>query len=56
MGDTAASLGNAMDELMRHQPTLKQPAMAAIVKVSICIPTPPILAKEYAEILTPHHM
>lgn len=34
MGDTAASLGNAMDELMRHQPTLKQPAMAAIVKVS----------------------
>lgn len=33
MGDTAASLGNAMDELMRHQPTLKQPAMAAIVKV-----------------------
>ena len=33
MGDTAASLGNAMDELMRHQPTLKQPAMAAIVKL-----------------------
>ncbi|KAJ1530610.1 hypothetical protein ONE63_005490 [Megalurothrips usitatus] len=33
MGDTAASLGNAMDELMRHQPTLKQPAMGAIVKL-----------------------
>lgn len=33
VGDTAYSLGTAMDELMRHQPTLKPDAMKAIVKV-----------------------
>ncbi|ROT63125.1 hypothetical protein C7M84_018994 [Penaeus vannamei] len=32
MGDTASNLGNAMDELMRHQPSLKAQAMKAIVK------------------------
>lgn len=31
MGDTAANLGNAMDELMRHQPSLKPEAIKAIV-------------------------
>lgn len=33
MGDTASNLGNAMDELMRHQPTLRSDATAAIIKV-----------------------
>lgn len=33
LGDTATNLGNAMDELMRHQPSLKADAMSAIVKV-----------------------
>jgi len=33
MGDTASNLGNAMDELMRHQPTLKQAATRAIIKL-----------------------
>lgn len=33
IGDTASNLGNAMDELMRHQPTLKSEAIAAIIKV-----------------------
>lgn len=33
MGDTASNLGNAMDELMRHQPSLKAQAMKAIVKL-----------------------
>ena len=32
-GDTATNLGNAMDELMRHQPRLKTSAMAAIIKL-----------------------
>ena len=32
-GDTAMHLGSAMDELMRHQPTLKRDAMKAIIKV-----------------------
>ncbi|OQR79954.1 E3 ubiquitin-protein ligase HUWE1-like [Tropilaelaps mercedesae] len=31
LGDTAANLGNSMDELMRHQPSLRAPAMSAIV-------------------------
>ena len=31
MGDTASNLGNAMDELMRHQPSLKQAATKAII-------------------------
>lgn len=31
--DTATNLGSAMDELMRHQPTLKSDAMAGIVKL-----------------------
>ena len=31
--DTATNLGNAMDELMRHQPSLKQSATAAIIKL-----------------------
>ena len=34
LGDTATNLGTAMDELMRHQPTLRQDAMTAIIKVS----------------------
>lgn len=33
MGDTASNLGNAMDELMRHQPSLKSDATGAIIKV-----------------------
>ena len=32
-GDTASNLGNAMDELMRHQPSLKTGATAAIIKL-----------------------
>jgi len=32
-GDTAMHLGTAMDELMRHQPTLKTDAMKAIIKL-----------------------
>ena len=35
MGDTASNLGNAMDELMRHQPSLRTDATAAIIKVFI---------------------
>lgn len=34
IGDTASNLGNAMDELMRHQPSLRSDAIAAIIKVS----------------------
>ena len=34
-GDTASNLGNAMDELMRHQPSLRTDATKAIIKVSI---------------------
>jgi len=33
LGDTANSLGNAMDELMRHQPSLRTGATTAIIKV-----------------------
>ena len=33
MGDTASTLGNAMDELMRHQPSLKESATAAIIQL-----------------------
>ena len=33
MGDTASNLGSAMDELMRHQPSLKQAATSAIIKL-----------------------
>ncbi|XP_066587993.1 E3 ubiquitin-protein ligase HUWE1 isoform X2 [Prorops nasuta] len=33
LGDTATNLGNAMDELMRHQPSLKADAIAAIIKL-----------------------
>lgn len=32
-GDTASSLGNAMDELMRNQPSLKTDATKAIIKL-----------------------
>ena len=32
-GDTASNLGSAMDELMRHQPSLKTEATKAIIKV-----------------------
>ena len=32
-GDTASNLGNAMDELMRHQPSLKTAATGAIIKL-----------------------
>ena len=34
LGDTASNLGNAMDELMRHQPSLRADATKAIIKVS----------------------
>lgn len=34
LGDTATTLGNAMDELMRHHPDLKTEAMKAVIKVS----------------------
>ncbi|XP_022080949.1 E3 ubiquitin-protein ligase HUWE1-like [Acanthaster planci] len=39
LGDTASSLGSAMDELMRHQPLLKADAMKAIIKLleEICV-------------------
>jgi hypothetical protein len=37
MGDTASNLGNAMDELMRHQPSLKVDATFAIIKVNVVI-------------------
>ena len=30
-GDTATNLGNAMDELMRHQPVLRSSTMTAII-------------------------
>ena len=33
VGDTASNLGNAMDELMRHQPSLRTDATKAIIKV-----------------------
>ena len=33
MGDTATNLGNAMDELMRHQPSLRTDATAGIIKL-----------------------
>ncbi|XP_068082120.1 E3 ubiquitin-protein ligase HUWE1 [Anabrus simplex] len=33
IGDTASNLGNAMDELMRHQPTLKSEATCAIIQL-----------------------
>ncbi|KAG1657518.1 E3 ubiquitin-protein ligase HUWE1 [Nymphon striatum] len=33
MGDTASNLGNAVDELMRHQPSLKADATSAIIKL-----------------------
>ena len=34
-GDTAANLGAAMDELMRHQPLLRASVMSALIKVSL---------------------
>ncbi|KAL6427461.1 hypothetical protein ACFW04_008764 [Cataglyphis niger] len=39
LGDTASNLGNAMDELMRHQPSLKVDAIAAIIKLleELCV-------------------
>ncbi|KAL7301215.1 hypothetical protein TKK_0006181 [Trichogramma kaykai] len=39
LGDTASNLGNAMDELMRHQPSLKEDAMKAIVQLlkDLCV-------------------
>lgn len=33
MGDTAANLGNATDDLMRHQPSLKTEATKAIIRL-----------------------
>lgn len=33
LNDTASNLGNAMDELMRHQPSLRTDATAAIIKL-----------------------
>ena len=34
-GDTANNLGTAMDELMRHQPSLRVAAIKAIIGVSM---------------------
>lgn len=34
VGDTASSLGVAMDELMRHQPALRTNVMTALIRVS----------------------
>jgi E3 ubiquitin-protein ligase HUWE1 len=34
MGDTATNLGNSVDELMRHQPSLKVVAITAMVEVT----------------------
>lgn len=33
MGDTATNLGNAMDELMRHQPSLRTDATTGIINL-----------------------
>ena len=33
-GDTASNLGVAMDELMRHQPSLRNVVIAALIRVS----------------------
>ena len=33
MADTASSLGNAMDELMRHQPSVRTDAIKAIIQL-----------------------
>lgn len=33
MGDTASNLGNSVDELMRHQPSLRVVAMHSMVEV-----------------------
>ena len=35
IGDTATNLGEAMDELMRHQPSLRTSVLAALVKVHV---------------------
>lgn len=35
LGDTASSLGVAMDELMRHQPALRVIVIAALIRVSL---------------------
>ena len=32
-GDTASNLGVAMDELMRHQPTLRVSVISALIRV-----------------------
>ena len=37
LGDTASNLGNAMDELMRHQPSLRTDATKAIIKVKFLL-------------------
>ncbi|CAK9823562.1 E3 ubiquitin-protein ligase HUWE1, partial [Anthophora retusa] len=39
LGDTASNLGNAMDELMRHQPSLRVDAIAAVIKLleELCV-------------------
>ena len=33
LGDTASNLGGAMDELMRHQPLLRESVMSALIRV-----------------------
>ena len=35
IGDTASNLGVAMDELMRHQPTLRSNVISALIRVGI---------------------
>lgn len=54
MGDTASNLGNAMDELMRHQPSLKVDAMYAIIKV--CIVNALLVINHFPPLIVdPHH-
>jgi len=35
IGDTVCNLGIAMDELMRHQPSLKTSVIAALIEVHV---------------------
>ena len=37
IGDTATNLGVAMDELMRHQPTLRINVISALIRVGTCL-------------------
>nr|DBA13759.1 TPA: hypothetical protein GDO54_017098 [Pyxicephalus adspersus] len=49
LGDTASNLGSAVDELMRHQPTLKTDATTAIIKADSTTASPPPRSNHAAE-------